>query len=926
MPKITFILAALIAAALCSFNSHAISLSAGEENFTTSANITENSSGIISSLDGSNGNLNSITNSHIITTGNNGANSSAYGIRVTGEFYEITNESDAEINTTGSSGRGISISGSDSIVTNDGNISTLGTSSYGIYVGKDDNIATNSGTITTAQSYGIYVDGNFNQLTNSGTITTTGGSSGYGIYVSTGSDLSATDSDYNQVENSGIINSHDHGIYNRDEYSRISNSGTINPQNDTSINGIKNDGDEAVFTNSGTINSARYAIYNSGEDAIFNNSGTLNGEVRLANSTLNILGGSISGIIDGNDEGRVEIGSSLNNISYIQENDFEDLSTLTINSHSSFNVNSTIEAGTIFVASDGNLNLNNGANLDVTTIRGLSDEVGNINLSNIDFSGNLGISGSALENINIASGASFTTTTDIFAQNISNSGSLNLSSTNNLTINGNLNVSDSATLNIGNHSQIITGNFTLNENGILANNLEQNILGNLQINGDVTITSGAKLALNVATNDYIENGTKFVILDANGNANIEAITAENISVNNSSSNIYGLLKFTTIKLDNKLYLEANHLEAKEISDDYNVQNIYSTIGEIGADSSGKLREFQSYLDNSNLRGQELDLAIKQAAPFSTKANILTSRNIVNNVIKIDERRLDKSRFNQAKSRGFWSEAFANNLQQNKIKNDDAFAANSIGVVIGLDRENSKNDLVGMSLSYARSTVKMADDSKSNLISTYQLSAFKGVKFNKYFLDLISSFAFHQFSQSKSITAINTNSTARYNGKSLAAKIKFGKIENLKYGLKLIPEFSLNFIHNQIDGYSENGSDSLNLKVGSVSANLLEARIGSAFGFTGRIADLNEFKKFVALFKASIGQNIINDIPQTTAAFTQNNQDFTYQISQIDATSVKLGFEIDAYHIDDIAFGFEYFLEKSSSLESHFVMMKIRQNF
>jgi uncharacterized protein with beta-barrel porin domain len=922
MPKLTVILAAFFAV-LCSQNSHAITLTAGQEDFTTSADITENSSGIISSLDGTDGDLNSITNLHSITTGNNGATSSGYGIKVSGEFNQITNATDAEINTTGSSGRGISIKGGSSVAINNGSISTLGSSSYGIYIGKDNNDATNSGTIETVQSYGIYLDGNFNQFTNSGTITTTAGTSAYGIYISAGSDLAATETDYNEVENSGNINSNDHGIYNKDEFTHITNSGTITPLNDTSIYGINNEGDDAVITNSGTVNSARYAIYNNGEDVTINNSGTLAGDLRLGNSTLNILGGSITGIIVGNDAARIEVGSG---VTYTQENDFEDISTLTVNANAAFNVNSVIEAQTIFVANDGNLNLNSGADLTVTTIRGLTNGVGNVNLSAIDFSGDLGISGSALENINIASNASFIAAGDIFSSNVSASGLLNFSASDNSTLHGSLTINDGGALNIASQNQIISGNFTLAENGILASSLNNNILGNLQITGDATVADGAKLSLNIATNDYIENGARFTILSADGSANISEISTADISVNDSSSNIYGLLRFTTISDGGALYLESNHLAASEISSNQNTQNIYSALGEIGGSSGGKLREFQSYLDSANLASDALDLAINQVAPFPTKANILITTNIVNNAIKIDEKRLDKSRFNENLNHGFWVEAFGNNLNQNQVKNDDGFSANSVGVVFGLDKETAKGNISGVSLSYARSTVKTLDDSKSNLISTYQLSAFGGLKFNKYFIDLIGSFALHQYSQTKAIDAIEAGSTARYNGQTYAAKIKFGKIENLKYDLKFIPEFSLNLMHSAIDGYTENGADTLNLQVGGVAANYLEARAGAAIGWVTRIPDLNEFKKFVLLARASLGQNIINDTPTTSANFSENTQSFDQRISQLDATSIKLGFEIDAYHMDDIAFGFEYALEKRSSLQSHFVMMKVRQAF
>jgi uncharacterized protein with beta-barrel porin domain len=924
MPKHHPVFAAIFAV-LISQNSNAVTLTSGQTDYVTGGNITISGIGISSALVGTSLSLNKIKNLHIITTGNSGATSSAYGIRTTGNYNQITNDVGAEINTSGSSGRGISIANL-SIAINAGNISTLGTSSYGIYLGGDNNSALNSGNITTAQSYGIYLDGNVNQVTNSGNITTTGGTSAYGIYISAGSDLAATESSYSTVENSGNINSHDHGIYNKDHFAHITNSGIITPFDDAEINGIRNEGDEVVINNSGTINSTRYAIYSTGQEVIINNSGTLNGsEIRLGNSTLNILGGSIRGIINGNDEARVNIGSSLVNIDYTQENIFEDLAILTINSGSSFTANNEIETQVIFVAEDGNLNLHNGFESSAA-IKGLSNGAGNVNLSGIDFSGALGASGNNLENINIAANTTFTSSGDIFSDNISTAGILNFASGDNLTIHGNLTVNSLGNFNITNQSQMISGNFSVAANGILTTNLSNNQIGNLDIGGNTIIADGAKLSLNFANNDYIANGTRFTILSSYGSNNITEIATQNISVNNNSSNIYGLLRFTTIATSNNLYLEANHLSATEISDDKNVQNIYSALGEIGDNSTGKLREFQSYLDNANLSSDKLDLTIKQLAAHSSKTSLVTTSAIVNNSIKIDEKRLLQNHFNQKMNNGFWVETFGNSLAQNAVKDDDGFSANSIGLVFGLDKESSENNLIGASLSYVRSDVKSADDSKSNLISTYQISIFNGHTFDQYFLDLIGSFALHQYSGNRSISAVNSSASARYNGQSFAAKIKGGKIMDLPYELKLIPEFSLNFMHSKIAGYSENGADSLNLKVEAIAANSLETRAGINFGFITRIPDLNEFKRFVLLAKASVGQNIINDKPVTTAKFMNSDVTFDSRISQLDATSLRLGFEIDAAHIDDISFGFEYALEKRKSLQSHFVIAKVKQAF
>lgn len=899
----------------------ALTLTSGQTNFITSGNITENASGIISSLAGTQNNPNRITNLHIITTGNSGAVSSAYGIRSTGAFNQITNSNGAEINTTGSSGRGISIAGGNSSAINQGTISTLGSSSYGIYVGGNNNAASNAGNILTQQAYGIYLDGNFNQLSNSGNIITQGGTSAYGVYISAGSSLAATENNFSSLDNSGNINAFDHGVYNRDHFSSLTNSGVITSGNVDDIYGINNEGNGAQINNSGTINANRYAIYNLGDNVTITNSGTLNGGLRLGNSNFYILGGSINGEFKGNDAANVHIGSNAIATNYTQQQNYEDLKDLTINQNSNFISNKTIEAQNIFIGEGANFNVSGGF-VSSANIKGLSNNFGNINFSDIDFSGNLGAATNALANINIANNATLNSGNSIFAQNINNFGTLNLSSFGSI-VNGNIN--NSGALNLQNSTHQINGNFTLNSGASLITEINNNGAGKLDIIGAATIDPNAKLNINFGQNNYIANGSRFTILSAT-NLTAGEISAQNISINNQNSNVTGLLRFSSVVDSNNIYLQANRLNASEISANKNIQNIYNSLNQIGDNSTDNLRNFQNYLDSNNLTQKQLEETLNQAAPFPAKANILTITNLLNNNIKIDERRLEKMHLKNHKNNNFWVDAFGSNLAQNKAGDDDEFSANTIGLAVGASKELSENSNIGFSFNYGRSEIKLSDDSKSNLINSAQINLFLDKNYNDYFIDFISSIALHKFSQTKQFKAINTSSNANYFGQSFATKIKLSKINNLPFHLKFIPFSSLNFTHNKIDGYKENGAQSLDLKVSAISANYLEARVGAAFGIMDICPHIKQIRNFTMLVKGSIGQNLINDKPTTKAEFINNQQKFEQKISQIDATSLQLGVELQAFHKDDVTFAFEYFTEKRSSLTSHFAIMKVTQAF
>ena len=924
--------------------SHAVTLTSGQTDYTTTDDITTSASGIISSLSGNSSSLNKIKNTHVITTGNFGATSSAYGIRSGGDYNQITNDLDASIFTTGSSGRGISVSdfsivnnlgsittqgstsygiyagGNSDVVTNSGSINTSGTTSYGIYLSGDNNSATNSGSIST-KVYGIYLNGNANQVSNSGTITTSTGSTAYGIYVSAGTSSSASASNYSLVNNSGVISSNSHGIYSKDAYTQIINSGTITTSSGSSIYGIRSEGDNSIITNSGNIISSNYAIYNSGEDAVINNSGNLSGGVYIGSGTLNILGGSITGNVDGSSG----IGNVVVSANFNQTSIFKDLNILTINSAATLNSTNQISANRILIGADSVLTIMEGSSLS-GEIAGVSDSVGTLNISGISFisENSIGEFGSSLKNLNITSDGSVTASDDIYVSDIFLDGTLNFNGADNLTIFGNLSGSGAGIVNIGEKNQIISGNLSLAAGDKLSLTLKNNGAGNIAVGGFADIAKNSKLAITTSSNQgYIASGTKYNIIEAAA-GEINSVSDENISVNGTNSNIYGFLKFTTDTTANSLVLNIDRLSAKEVTTDENAQNIYNNLSEIGANSTGKLLEFQEYLDSSGLNGDQLSKALKQLAPQLGKANLAVTNNVVLNSIKNAEMRLGK--IHNDFSTGFWSQAIGASATQNATKDDEGYKANSVGMVFGVDEEISDSAIIGTALSYVRSDVKSLDGFKKTLVSTIGISIYNEQNFGKYFLDNIVNFSWNQFSSQREIEAASANASSRYNGQIYGAKILGGWIENFQHGLSLTPEFSVSFLHNNIGSYSEKDAEELNLKVGAMSANFLESRAGLNLGWITKVEEFPEFKKVASSVKISYGYSLINDAPDLVSNFEGRDSSFNTKISDVDRGSLKLGIAFEAYHAEATTFGLDYDFEKKATYQSQFVVARVKQEF
>ncbi len=923
--------------------SHALTLSAGDTNFTTSANITESAtSGIYSNFEGTSPTPRTITNAHTITA--TGSSTNGYGIRVAKSFNQVTNQLGASIFTSGSSGRGISVF-DNSTVTNAGNISTSGStaygihartnssvansgsittsntsSAYGIYLSGDNSSANNSGSIST-KTYGICSDSNNIQINNSGTITTTSGSSAHGIFVSAGSSSTASPTSFSTIENSGAISSNANGIYAKDNYTEIANSGTITSGSSASAYGIRNEGENSTINNSATINSTTYAIYNSGIGTIINNSGTINGGIIIGSGTLNILGGSVSGEIDGsNNSGDVNINSN-----FTQNAAFTNLNSLSINSSNTLTSNASISANTILIESGASLTIGRGSLINAT-IRGASAGAGTLNVET-DFIATSAIANSSysLANLNINSNSSLTASNDIYANNILINGSLNFNGSDNLIIFGSVAGSGSGTFNLGTNSQNIEGDFTLNSGDTFVSSLGLGTAGNLTVSGIATINSNSKLAITPTySQGYIANGTTYTLVSGSSGSAINAISDSDISVNGNNSNIYGLLKFATQISGDSLVLTINRLSAANATPNQNAQNIYTAINNIGSDSIGSLSEFQGYLDSKGFTGSELTKALQQVSPQSSKAALSVTNNVAINAIRPIEGRLNKLRNHAAN--GFWVQALGNAASQKDVQDNVGYKANSTGIAFGADKELSENSTIGAALSYTRSDVKSLDKLQKNLISSGQISIYKSQNFDKYFIDSAAGFSWNLFSSSRSIKALESNATARFSGQNYVAKIKAGRIFELQNDFTLTPEISLNVLHNKISGYSEKGADELNLKVSAISANFMESRAGINLGWMGKFKDINEFQLFSAALKFSYGHAFVNDAPTTKASFSGQSQTFNSKISQLDNDSLKVGIELAAYHKEATTFSADYDFEKRTTYSSHLLAVKIRQEF
>ncbi len=644
---------------------------------------------------------------------------------------------------------------------------------------------------------------------------------------------------------------------------------------------------EVINKEQGTIKGSIFFAGNAGFKSSINNSGTIIGDIDSRNASSNEISiTNEAGAITGN----IYLGS---------------------NSKSSFSLNGgSINGNLTSGNSSQSLNFNGGTfNGDVSLV-----SASTLNLGNSEVNGTLDISLNSILNLK---------SSDIKAKNISLNGIMNFGDTSKNIV-GNVAGSGNATFNFGSSSHDLSGDLSLKSGDNINIDLaSDNNFGKLKVSGTTVIDSNANLNVTISSSyKFIADGTKYVIIDGENGSSISAINDSNININNSSSNKFSLLTFNTTSVNNDLVLNAKRKSAETITSDKTSQNAYNLINEIGSSATGELRSIQEYLDNSTNMFQVTE-ALNSIAPQEKNSIKFSQVNVINSSVKTAENRMDEIHFasliktnekiseanynknetySLKKSSGIslgdsfennaiWAQTFGTAAKQDNINQNDGYSSQSLGFAFGYDKEVTKNTRLGLSLSYANSNIKSSDSLKKTDIDTYQINAYSGYSFGKYFFDSIIGFAWNDYNSKRVISAIDSVASSKYNGQTYITKLRVGFVEEIGSGFNITPESSINFVRNNTDNYFENGSGTLNLAVKGNSSNFLEGRLGLNLGHRIKTKNKSEISSKISI---SYGYNFLNKQLTTTANFVGQTATFNSLSSKIDPKSLKLGAGFDIY--------------------------------
>ncbi len=214
-------------------------------------------------------------------------------------------------------------------------------------------------------------------------------------------------------------------------------------------------------------------------------------------------------------------------------------------------------------------------------------------------------------------------------------------------------------------------------------------------------------------------------------------------------------------------------------------------------------------------------------------------------------------------------------------------------------------------------------SKKTDVDTYQINAYSGHKFGKFFLDNILGYATNSYSTRRTIAVINANSSSNYHGDSYLAKIKGGYNYKLDSNLTLTPEAMINYVHNRINGHTETGAGNMSLHTHKSSSDFLEGRLGVALS---QETISNSKTKFLTTVRASYGYDFIGDRQTTVSNFQDQTASFSNQISKMNRNSIKLGTSLDIINTNNISLKLDYTFEHKTSYNSHTGLIKAKYEF
>ncbi|MFA5370004.1 MAG: autotransporter domain-containing protein, partial [Candidatus Omnitrophota bacterium] len=493
-------------------------------------------------------------------------------------------------------------------------------------------------------------------------------------------------------------------------------------------------------------------------------------------------------------------------------------------------------------------------------------------------------------------------------------------------------VNNDATLNIGIYTvDIGAGVYTQGSGSSLqltANSSTE--YGSIVSTGDAADAAAAS-TVDVTVGGYIPHSTVLTVLNTGAGSTVDDTL---ITTTSTSSKI----AFTPSMLGGKLILTANRSATGFSSNgtDSNAKAIGNVLDNV-TDPTADMTTMLDTLEGLSASGVNTSL---QTLEPSVDAGIIGASNLaVGQFIQtiISRFGVDRGPSGVAtgdpniKTKDIWAKGFGTYAKQDKRKGIDGYRADVIGAAVGVDFVATEKSTFGISTGYAYSKVKPkktslgkteADSIQGSLYYSYN-NELNYIGKDALYFDLIGSFAWNMYEGKRNISVGSTDRQAKsdYDGQQYTAYAESGYY--IPSGnIDFVPLASLQYTRLEIDRYTENGADSLNLTVNKQHYDLLELGLGVKVSSIMR----NEGYDVVPSVRGKWLYDFIGDKMETTSRFTGGGASFATTGAKPAKSSFDIGASLTFLGKNNVKVDFDYDFNFRDDFNSHNGAITVKYSF
>ena len=600
------------------------------------------------------------------------------------------------------------------------------------------------------------------------------------------------------------------------------------------------------------------------------------------------------------------------------------------------------------------LSLDTGSILDLGTgavtgnIDGAGANTGIVNFNGTQTTaGSIGKSGSnGIATVNVNSGAAVTlgtggtngidaTTINIGGASATSFGQLNLGATGRTNI-GNIVMTGYGALNIGStNTQVLTGTLSTaatNAIDVTITGAGAGAIGKLALGANAaTLTAGTTLNVSIASGSgFIPTGTAWTYLtDTGGSVNQLTPTSDSAAFTFAETTHTATTRTITATRVGYGVATASNSNASAVG------SVLEAIGVAnGAPAANtQVAAFLGTLDsapNATVLANDLKTATPQVNQSGATALTSTSQSLDVVGTRLSQLRagIDESTAGMAAGgavadKGLWIQGFGTAATQDQRSGVDGYNATTGGVAVGGDMAVADNSRLGLSFSYAKSSVDGNGTTVSSTdIDSYQLNAYGSHNMGAWYTDGLLGAAYHNYNGTRNVAGGLVANSGDYNGETYTARAGGGYHFMTNNGIDITPNGSFTYSYNHTEGYTETGAGGLDNIVSSSDTQALIGRIGVDLGHNYTYNTM----LIRPVVRAAYLYDFIGDQQDTTSQFTAGGATFKVKDASPARSAFDLGASLNVARTDNISFSADYDFEAKSQYTSHSGVLRARYNF